>query len=234
MGKRQKTGREHQPQREGQVAGPEVQQADPSLVQQDALGNQALQASIDGPDVEAEVGLDVVRDTAIPMVDHALLALQLLAPRDVSHERLVEILERSSLPGREGLIARLDETRSQIDAVREAVERLFGDAGAAEAALDATLRGLEGGSAAGADWQTDAGAVALSGGVLAGSVSDRAEALVSDLAQHLAPPASREASGGSPGRAASELCRALFLAVAFDEEEEEELVDGWSLAPEQA
>ena len=190
-----------------------------------ALGNAALQDQLAG--VDAQAGLDVVRDVAFPMVERALLALQ-LEPRGSEVDRFVEIVERSHLSEeRRALLAdRLRTDEAAALGVRDAMERWFGSDApevrdAVSDMLDAVWRGLENGFAdeAGARWQIDDHEIALSEAAISGPVAARAEAMVADLAQTLATGAM---AGERAGEAVRGFCRDVLLALVWDEEEEEE------------
>src|SRR5687768_11595921 len=62
------------------------------------LGNQAAWAELSGGAGPGRAPLDVVRDAAHPLVERAILALQLEPRTDREVARYVEIVERSKLP----------------------------------------------------------------------------------------------------------------------------------------
>lgn len=190
------------------------------------LGNAALQAQLAG----GEVGLEVVRDVAFPMVERAILALQ-LEPRGEATDRFVEIIERSHLSDerRALLTDRLQTDEAAAMGVRDAVERWFGADGpevrdAVIDALDAVWQGLEQGigDQATGQWRFGGAEVGLSEGAISGPVAARAESLVADLAATLGAAALAAHVGGRAGESVRGFCRDVLLALVWDEEEEEE------------
>jgi hypothetical protein len=211
-----------------------------SVPEQDELGNQALQAQMSGEGSDEVVAFDVVRDVAFPMVERAILALQLGPPEHARIDRFLEILARSHLPEdrKQVLMDRLQTGRTGAVGVGEAVKRWFdGDSeevrDALGSALDAVSRGLEEGAEVDGAWQMGEESVSLSDAAREGPVNDRAGALVSDLADGVATekPA-QTGESGSFGVALRRFCRDVYLAIAFDEEEEEEEW-GWGMAVEE-
>ncbi len=227
MGKQKKGG--HASDRDsgadqGVGRAPEV---DPMLLEQGALGNQAVQAQLGGESAaDGDVGLDVVRDVAVPLVDRASLALELGPVDPARHQRFVDILDGSKLPDdrRQVLLDKLSTDAAASGMVQDAVARWFGAFSPAlrsdvSRVLDAVRDGLISGLS-----------VPLSDGALAGSVAARASALVGDVAEVVAPPGpAREGARGGVGAAVRGLCRDVVLAAAFDDEEEEEEVPGWEV-----
>lgn len=210
MSKQKKPGRAPQP------APPERARAPSALDREVSPGNQALQ-----DEVGATVDLDVIRDVAFPLVERAILALQVV-PRDADrHERLVEILERSHLPEdrRQVLVDKLQTDRAAGLGVLEAVGRWFPGQPRTEVgrALDEVWRGLQEGHPDTGAWAIGEERIPLSGATLEGTVNDRAESLVGDLA-----------GSGSFGVALRGFVRDVYLALAFDEEEEEDSWDPWA------
>ena len=208
---------------------------DPLLVDQGALGNEALQERLAEPAKES-VPLDVVRDVALPMVERAVLALELRAA--AGSDRFIEILEASHLPDdrKQLLIDRIQTDKAAVHSIDEAVARWFPDAtwGDVSKALDAVWTGLAQGVAAGSGWQVGTRDVALSDAARDGAVSVRAEALVGDVASAVVPAGpARESATGGIGEAVRGLCRDVVLAFAFDEEEEEEETVGWEMGAQE-
>lgn len=188
------------------------------------LGNQAHQDRLSA----ADASLEVVRDAASPLVERAILALQ-LEPRDAGEvERFVEIVERSRLgeERRDVLVDRLQTDRAAAEGIRDAVQRWFQADGpdvreSVVGALDLVLDSLYDGAPAGAEWALADGArVQLTGEALQGSLGSRAEALLRDVAAHVAPAVDSVAVQG--------FCRDVQLALLWDEEEEEELGEGYA------
>jgi len=222
----------------GPAKGPEI---DPLLVEQGAVGNEALQGLLgtDHETGEAGVDLDVVRDVALPMVERAVLALELSAVAGVRPDRFVAIVEASNLSDdrKQVLVDKLQTDRAASGAIDDAVARWFGaDAARADVskALDAVWAGLADGSAAGSAWRVGTRDVDLSSDAKEGATVSRAEALVGDVAHAVVPAGpAREGAQGGIGPAVRGLCRDLILAFAFDEEEEEEEAVGWEMGAQE-
>ncbi len=194
-------------------------------------GNAAVQDQISGRAADGAVGLDVVRETAAPMLDRAALALQLFPRERTQVERFAGILEKSNLPDdrKAALIERLRSDEAAANGVAEVVARHFGAdgdevRGAIVDGLDTLGRSLADGGPGSehSSWQVGDREIALSAAALEGAVSTRAEALLSDLADSLLAGL---AATRSPGEAVVGLCRDLNLALLWDEEEEEEGLD---------
>jgi len=238
-------GKQKKPARTPEQVSPEPEatrlpEGEVSIPEQDELGNQAVQAQMGGEGSGEVVAFDVVRDVAFPIVERAILALQLFPPEHVRVDRFLEILAHSHLPEdrKQVLMDRLQTNRTGAAGVEEAVGRWFdGDVEevriALGAALDAVSRGLEDGAEEGGAWRIGETAVALSDDAREGPVNARAEALVSDLADGVASPGPARAKEGSGfGAALRGFCRDVYLAIVFDEEEEEEEWE-WGLAVEE-
>ena len=226
MAKGKKPGRTPEPARP-ERAPARAPERDPALADQEALGNRALQQRLATTE-DTAVGFDAIRDVAFPQVERAILALQLVPREPERQARLVEILERSHLPEerRQVLVDKLQTDGAAARGVREALARWFG--GEPEQVRDPLTRGLDGvsealqGGAAGEEgWSAGDRVLPLSAEAREGSVSGRAEALVRDLADGLPAP---EAAPRAPtfGAALQGFIRDVTLAIAFDEEEEEE------------
>jgi hypothetical protein len=209
-------------------AGPRVEAGRAREPEAAGPGNAAVQDVMAGRVVETRAPLDVVRDVAAPMVDRAVLALQIY-PRGPEVDRFVQILERSGLADdrKSALVDRLRTDEAGAAGVAEVVTRHFGGdgedvRGAIVDALDAVGRGLrEGGPGeSGATWRIGEVEHGLGVAALDGAVASRAEALVAELAARLAPAPIGAAS--DPGEALRALCRDLHLRLLWDEEEEEE------------
>lgn len=220
------------------ASGPEI---DPLLVEQGAIGNEALQTMLgtEHTPAEADVGLDVVRDVALPMVERAVLALELSTVAGGRPERFVEILEASHLPDdrKQVLIDKLHTDGAAAGAIDDAVARWFGPEAApadVSRALDAVWVGLAEGAVSGAGWRVGTRDVDVSSDAKQGATGARAEALVADVAHAVVPAgAARDGAVGGIGPAVQGLCRDLILAFAFDEEEEEEEAIGWELGAQE-
>jgi hypothetical protein len=191
------------------------------------VSNAEFQESLDAGGVDMEV----IRDVALPMVDRGALALQLSPPDPAKIDRLVDIVERSALPldRKHELTSQLRNDEALSKGVQDAMLQWFNTdsqafRGHLSDSLDAIAFGLGGGSvdATGKGWALpDGTVVGLSTSSLDGPVTGRAEALLGDLSGHLATgPVAEQV--GSDGAAIRGFCRHLYLAVFFDEEEEEE------------
>lgn len=220
---------------------------DPTVVQQGAVGNQALQDKISGqergtPQVSDP---DLARDTAFPLVERALIALQMLPRPQADVDRFVQILERSHLPEERRALL-VDKVRSDQAAAlgaQRAVERAFGADGTALRSglidtLDAVWAGLQAGRAEGASWVVPERAPVPLGDVAADSEAAtgvRAEALVRDLAAGMvAPELVGERDPGAVADAVQAFCRDAQVLILWDEEEEEEAHEPGDYAQEES
>jgi hypothetical protein len=166
---------------------------------QDALGNEALLSQLGAGRVQETPSADAAREAALAVVDRAQLALQVDGPQAERLARLEAIVAGSNLPldRRQALLERLDKVGVESAAVHDAVMELQGaDGPAVRAALAATLDGVRQ-AVANAQPTSDAGRASGAAAV--------------DLVGQVA------------GQGVRTLCSALYLAVALDEEEEEEL-----------
>jgi hypothetical protein len=204
------------------------------IVPESAVGNAALQDRLAGGDV-ADLGR--VREVASPLVERAVLALQLVPRGSEQVQRFVDILARSHLPDerKELLSDRLRTDEAIALGVHEAIERWFSAdtpefRGALVEALDRVGSALQHGSGdtAAGKWRDDVRDVPLSGGVLTGAMAGRAEALIADLAIGLIEGPVAEGAKGGVGAAVRGFCSDVLLALVWDEEEEEE---EWEAAP---
>lgn len=196
------------------------------------FGNQAAQEQLGGPVQVEPVSLDVVRDAAIPMVERAILALQITPRREAQVARFVEILQRSRLPEERKALLQdhllTDQTAAQ--GIRDAVERWFAvDSEATRdalvGALDSVIDALAGHAGDGGWVLPDGRTLSLGDEALTGSLSSRAEALVSELVEELGP-GGLDGAGHGVGAAVRGFCRDVQLALLWDEEEEEEALPG--------
>lgn len=186
-------------------------------------GNQARSRQL-----TAGADLAVVRDTARPLVERALLALH-LEPRELGRlARFIEILERSRLPDehREALVDKLRTDQATADAISAAVRAAFGDDG--PELRDALIRSLEaleralGGEPSATSWPLPDGShLDLGAEVLEGGASTQADALVGSLAEAVHAPLPQAARPESTSAAFIRLCRDLSLLLPWEEEEEE-------------
>ncbi|MFT4628171.1 MAG: hypothetical protein ACI8PZ_006866 [Myxococcota bacterium] len=191
-----------------------------SLGREGALGNEAVQRGIEGPEAAAAPGVDVVRDVAAPGVAHTLVALELrpMAPQRL--ERLLAILAGSALDeGRRAeLVDRLEADQQTASVVGQALAAAFGEAdgdAVRERAVDVLMvvaDALSSGSPDGPSWRTPQGTVDVPE---VGSLRARADALVAGLVDSLGDAA------GVKGEAVATMCRTVQLAVLLEEEEEE-------------
>jgi hypothetical protein len=211
----------------GQVE-PARESASADKAEQVELGNQALQAAA----VLGESEHAAVRDVASPMVRQAVLALQIITPPNAN--RSLEILERSNLPEERKalLIDHVHSSMAMAEAVGDAVACSFGENTAAvrDALLDALddVRGaLDQGWGVGESWHLEGQTVALSESSLSGSLSDRADGLLGDVAASVMPADLAARAVGGPASATRALCSAIWLRILLDEEEEEDLTDGF-------
>ena len=226
MGKQRKTP-EQAPREPSKSAGP-AHGVDPSLAEREGLGNAEIQARIAGGGVESTVAsLDVVRDTALPLVGRAILALQMVARGD-ELERFVAIVEKSNLPAdrKDQIVDRLRSDEAVATSIGDAVAKWFGadgpsvrdgifhDLGAIEAAM-------LGGAEVDGTWRVADRDVALSNDARDGGLPGRADAFVGDIARATVQTAPEAVRG---------FCHDVHLALMWMDEEEEELND--PVAPE--
>jgi len=181
----------------GPERGPSLEQ---TAVGKDAISNLDALSQLESPE------LSVVRDAALPMVDRTLLALE-LELRGEQLQRWVEILDGSQLPSdrKEVLVDRLYSDERTAGLVHDAVERWFsGDSAAVREQIGDALSAISG--------DLRAPEILATVTPVEGSVQQRAEAAIGELATH----------HGSSGAAVVGLCRDLYLALWWEEEEEEE------------
>ncbi len=206
------------PEREKATAGVENSKSgadlDPELVEVAMLGNQAFAARLGGGSSPETVSFDVVRDTAIPLIERAALALELRPEPGEVIDRYVEILEASHLPDdrRQLMVDKLRSDQAVAIGVAEALGHHFtGDAIEVRHALGGALDAV---------WAALHDGQGMAGESREGSASEAAGSLVGDLAAQLAPELG--AYSESVSESVSSFCLALFLATYWDEEEEEE------------
>ncbi len=212
---------------------------DPSLLDQAALGNQALQAQLARGEDHAAPGLDVVRDVALPKLERAILALQVVPREGVQVSRFVRILERSALGDerKQVLVDKLLTDQAAAEAVTESVDRWLGsddEAWRSELVelLELSYQGLEGGEPGSDGWILDSGEeVALE--PADDSVASRATGLVGDVAARLASEGVRERLGDVRG-AVEGYVRTVVLALLLEDEEEEEEEGVWGEVVEES
>lgn len=187
---------------------------------QESLGNAALLAGMSGSMEASSVELDPA-DHALPLVGRAVLALQLI-PRDAEQvDRFVTILGGSRLPEdrKSVLIERLSRDQRAAVTIHRALTEAFGrdDAALRETiggALDRVWEELQGGR------MEDGRFVDASGVTLAElAPGDVVDALIGQLVAKVVGGVWLADDGGS--RVVS-VCRSIALALAFDEEEEDE------------
>jgi hypothetical protein len=159
-----------------------------------------------------DAGWAEVRDTALPVVERAMLALQIPFREPAQVGRFVEIIEKSHLSDdrKAEVIDRLRSDDLAARGVSDALQRWFGNdneavRGEALDALGRVYRTLQGGDV------VEAGE---------GTLGARSEAAIAAVA-------AREASGASPpgpeaGGAVRNFCRDVQLALLWDEEEDED------------
>lgn len=183
------------------------------------LGNQALAARLGEGPAPAPVAFDVIRDTALPMIERLGLATEIRPMSADRSARYVQILQASQLDEaqRAVLVDKLVSDQAVAVGIQGLLERNFqGDIESVRLALggavDAVIEALQ------ESEPRNTGE---------GTVGDRAATLVGALSEEVAPELSAHAP--SVSRSVASLCRALFLASYWDEEEEEAL---GALAPE--
>ena len=190
-------------------------------------------ASDTGPEVS------ILRDVALPMLEHTMLALQITEPDQVALGRFREILQRSEL-GRDSvaeLSAILDLKQAAAITVQRAMEECFGqDSEIVRGEIWTSLRDSWEALSTG-DVSEDKGhwvvseeqRIALTSLEDSASTTDRAYCLLRDLTTQFTSSAIREKASAQDTESAPvhQLVRRLYLAVAFDEEEEEEVVAGF-------
>lgn len=214
---------------------------DPAVEQAVGLGNAAFAERLGGGEHDAPalaVDTGAIREVAAPMVDRAILALQIVPHFPGQVDGFVATIEASSLPAdrKAALVDKLRDDEATATGIHDAVVRA---AGADDAdvrgelcdALDTVHRALRDGRVDEAAHTLAAGdrIVPLSEAARDGAVHDRAEAMIRDVA------AAVVASGPLAGRgdAARDLVRDVHLALVWAEEEEEEEVSDVE-APEEA
>lgn len=183
-----------------------------TVTEQSSLGNQAMQSKIGSVEVQVPISdWAAVRDEALPVVERAMIALytEPRAPDRVA--KFISVLESSRLPDarKATLIERLVSDQEAAVAVASAAERWFGEAGleartGALAAMDGLWAALEQGASEAQHPLTES----------TGSLGERADQLLSDLA--------RASAGEEMGEAIAGFCREVYLIVAWHHEEEEE------------
>lgn len=228
MSKQRKTPEQASPEREAEKPGVGVgpESATPEHA---GLGNAAIQARLAGGAVEEVTPFDVVRDTALPMVGRAALALE-VEPKGALVDRLVEIVVQSDLPvdRKDAICERLRGDETLATGISEALTRWFGADGAdVRAAVSADLGRIEqalmDGHMESGGWRTPEVLVAVSAAAFEGTAAARAEVLITDLARATSSSAGPDAMLG--------FCRDLHLALMWLEDEEEDLEP--DVAPEQ-
>ena len=186
--------------------------------------NAALQESLGGGSTEA-VPLDLIRDAAVPMIDHAILALQLQALPAAELARYTEVLQSSRLPEdhRRALEDRLRADASVADVVARTVASVAGEdgpeaRGALIDALAAVEDALVSGSAADSGWSAGSAVVDLGADALEGERHQRVRALIRDVAEQVAV---LDVAAEGPGAAVTRVVLALAVLMLEDEEEDE-------------
>jgi len=193
---------------------------DPSLAEQGVLGNAALQARMVGADREPDTGVvehSEVSAHALPLVEHALVALQLQPRPEAEVARFVEIVEGSRLSEerKEALVERLVDDQTAASQAVSAVESHLGP-------QDASARSRWAEVFASVADAMRAGEVAV--GPTEGSVADRAAEWIGQLVSQRMPDVATP-SGDTAADVAS-LCRSVVLWVHFEEDEEEDVALG--------
>jgi hypothetical protein len=183
------------------------------LLEHEKLGNQAFAARLGTSETESAVPFDVIRDSARPMVERALLAVEIRPMPPAVCARYVEILASSMLPAAQQ---------------QRLIDKLVGDQAVATGISDLLARHFEGEESevrlalgSGLDAVLDALDSAPERDTTGHSVGEQASTLIGDLAASEAPELATHAP--SVSAAVTAVCRALFLATYWEEEEEEEL-----------
>jgi hypothetical protein len=184
--------------------GPSTRASRTDLV---GVGNAAMQDRLrTGVGVERP-GLDVVRAAARPIVDRALLALQVVPRGPAAIDRFSDIVGGSELPGdrKTALIDRLRTDEAAASVIGDAVQRWFGAdndelRGALTDGLGTIRRGLD---------------AVPDEAVVEGTVTQRALALIADIAK-----ATIATETASP-EAVRGFCSDVLLALLWDEDEEQ-------------
>jgi hypothetical protein len=187
-------------------------QIDPELAEGAILGNRAFASRLARTRSPLTLPFDVVRDTALPMIERATLALELRPRPAAVIERYVAILETSHLPDdqRQLLVAKLVSDQAVATGIADILERHFtGDDDDIRHALGASLDHV---------WDL---LQHIDRPTSAASAGEQAEALIGVMAAELTPELGEYTD--AVAASVSSFCRALFLAMYWDEDEEEEL-----------
>jgi hypothetical protein len=206
-----------------------IQQHESDQESELGLSNAAAQRQLAPVRADAE-DLQLVRETALPTVEQALLAVQ-IAPRSTElTDKLLKTLEGSGLSEKRQvrLTQRLQEDQSIADLVARTVETSFGEDSPELReelwrALDRSWTALIGNEPSG-EWSAELGA-ALGAGRAEGALSDRAIAMIGDLSAHFtdgSAAVSSEALAGDVSASVQQFCRSIALLLYWEEEEEEE------------
>jgi hypothetical protein len=190
-------------------------------------GNEALQQQL-APQRAVAQDLQLVRETALPTVEQALLAVQ-IAPRSAdTTQKMLDTVEGSRLSEarRDALMERLQEDQTIADLIGQALEGAFGaDTPELRSALwgcmDKSWSALISEGASG-DWSADLES-SLNESSSSGSLSDRAVSMIGDLSSHFADETLAEQSPSEGiSSAVQQFCRSIALLLFWEEEEEEE------------
>lgn len=209
-----------------------------SEVDSQERGNQAAFEWLStGERAPAPAPLDIVREAACPLVERAILALQIEPRSDGDVARFVEIVKGSALPEEQRalLVDRLVTDQAAAQGIVDAFQRWFAEDSPDLRAhvvgtLDGVMAGLQEGTERDAAWALpDGRLVSLGEATRDEGVSARADTLVRALAEQCSPPELGERlslQGRSTGDAIGGFCRDVQLALLWDDEEEEEELGG--------
>ena len=208
--KQKKPGQQHSPKAPTHTTI--ERDVDPTLLDQEVIGNAALQSQVEGGVVAEPIDFDVVRDAALPLVERSALALEMDGLEADKFTRLQQVVTDSLLPDdrKAAMLERLGAHQEMASTVSDALVQVFGnDSEATRAAVADTLQAVSNHlrSSEGLD-------------VAGESVSARAGALAQDVANTVSSPE----LGTQAGDAIRRFCRTVSLSILFDDEEEEEEV----------
>ena len=199
-------------------------------------GNEALKRQL-APERGVDQELQLVRETALPTVEQALLAVQIAPQSAELTGKLIDTLESSSLPEarREALLARLQEDQAVATLISQALEGAFGlDTPELReslwSCLDESWTALVSEGATG-DWSAEVEA-SLGDSSKTGSLSERAVSTIGDLSAHFSDASiADQAPTQDVSQSVQQFCRSIALLLFLEEEEEEEEMEGM-IAPE--
>lgn len=191
------------------------------------VSNAAAQRQLAPVRADAE-DQQLVRETALPTVEQALLAVQISPRSGEMTEKLMETLERSRLTEerRLSLMQRLQEDQSMADLVGRTLEASFGvDSPELRAELWRTLDHSWGALVANENsggWTSEIEA-ALGAERSEGALAERALTMIGDLSAYFSDNTmAAESPSGDVSASVQQFCRSIALLSFWEEEEEEE------------